>query len=54
MIESAGQEVEILAVDAGHPVMVRQGRILASTFHPELTRDTAVHEYFASIVRNSH
>ncbi|MGH9699019.1 MAG: pyridoxal 5'-phosphate synthase glutaminase subunit PdxT [Candidatus Acidiferrales bacterium] len=54
IIESAGQEVEILAVDAGHPVMVRQGRILASTFHPELTRDTAVHEYFASIVRNSH
>jgi 5'-phosphate synthase pdxT subunit len=40
-------------VDAGHPVMVRQGRILASTFHPELTQDTAVHEYFVSIARNS-
>lgn len=54
IIESAGQDVEILAVDAGHPVMVRQGRILASTFHPELTWDTAVHEYFTSIARNSH
>jgi 5'-phosphate synthase pdxT subunit len=46
IIESVGQGIEILAEDAGHPVLVRQERILASTFHPELTDDTAVHEYF--------
>jgi 5'-phosphate synthase pdxT subunit len=52
IIESVGKEVEILAEDAGHPVLVRQGRILASTFHPELTSDTAVHDYFLGLVSN--
>lgn len=46
IIESVGQGIDILAEDAGHPVLVRQGKVLASTFHPELTDDTAVHEYF--------
>jgi 5'-phosphate synthase pdxT subunit len=46
VIQSVGRDVEILAEDAGHPVLVQQGRILASTFHPELTSDTAVHEHF--------
>ena len=35
---------------AGHPVLVRQGRVLASTFHPELTDDPAVHEYFVNLM----
>jgi pyridoxal 5'-phosphate synthase pdxT subunit len=52
IIESVGKDVEILANDAGHPVLVRQGRILAATFHPELTADTAVHEYFLKLARN--
>ncbi len=52
IIESVGATVEVLAEDAGHPVLVREGRILASTFHPELTDDTAVHEYFLKLVRN--
>jgi pyridoxal 5'-phosphate synthase pdxT subunit len=52
IIESAGPAVEILAEDSGHPVLVRQGRILASTFHPELTSDTVVHEHFLSLVRS--
>jgi pyridoxal 5'-phosphate synthase pdxT subunit len=52
IIESMGKGVEVLAEDAGHPVLVRQGRILASTFHPELTSDTAVHDYFLGLVRN--
>jgi pyridoxal 5'-phosphate synthase pdxT subunit len=52
IIESTGEGVSILAEDAGHPVLVRQGRILAATFHPELTNDNAVHEYFAQIARN--
>jgi len=46
IIESIGKDVEVLAEDAGHPVLVRQGKILVSTFHPELTADPFVHEYF--------
>jgi len=50
IIESTGQYVRILAEDAGHPVLVQQGRILASTFHPELTDDTTVHSYFLKLM----
>jgi 5'-phosphate synthase pdxT subunit len=50
IIESTGQDVRILAEDAGHPVLVQQGRILASTFHPELTDDTTVHSYFLKLM----
>jgi 5'-phosphate synthase pdxT subunit len=49
VIQSVGAGVEILAEDAGHPVLVQQGRILASTFHPELTSDTTVHGHFLKI-----
>jgi len=49
IIESMGNGVEALAEDAGHPVLVRQGRILASTFHPELSSDPLVHEYFLKL-----
>jgi pyridoxal 5'-phosphate synthase pdxT subunit len=52
IIEKIGPSVEVLAEDAGRPVLVRQGRILASTFHPELTDDPTVHEYFAKLARN--
>lgn len=52
IIEWAGEGVAILAEDAGHPVLVQQGRILASTFHPELTNDTTVHEYFLQVSRD--
>ena len=52
IIEKIGAAVEVLAEDAGHPVLVREGRILASTFHPELTEDTTVHEYFVRLARN--
>lgn len=52
IIESVGSAVEILAEDAGHPVLVRQGRILAATFHPELSDDTAVHEFFVCMAKN--
>jgi len=50
IIESIGKGVEVLAEDAGHPVLVQQGRILASTFHPELTTDTTVHEHFLKMM----
>jgi 5'-phosphate synthase pdxT subunit len=50
IIESTGEGVAVLAEDEGHPVLVRQGPILAATFHPELTDDTSVHEYFLAMV----
>ena len=43
----------MLAEDAGHPVLVRQGKILASTFHPELTGDPSVHEYFLKMAESA-
>jgi pyridoxal 5'-phosphate synthase pdxT subunit len=52
IIERVGPGVEILAEDAGHPVLVREGTILAATFHPELSDDTAVHEYFVRMARD--
>src|SRR5208282_574547 len=52
VIESVGEGVEVLAVDAGHPVLVQQGRILAATFHPELTDDTTVHAHFLKLADN--
>lgn len=52
IIESVGQGIEVLAEDGGHPVLVRHGRIMAATFHPELTDDTTVHEHFLKLARN--
>lgn len=43
-IEKHGADVEVLATVDDHPVMVRQGRILATSFHPELTGDSRIHE----------
>ena len=45
-VESVSDSVEVLATSHGHPVAVRQGNILATSFHPELTEDHAVHRYF--------
>jgi 5'-phosphate synthase pdxT subunit len=42
-------EVEVLARHEGEPVLVRQGRVLAATFHPELTRSRALHRYAAGL-----
>ncbi len=47
MIESVGEGVEVLAqLDDGTIVAARQGNMLATSFHPELTRDTRVHALF--------
>lgn len=54
IIASVGSGVKVLAEDAGHPVLVEQGRILAATFHPELTDDPTIHEYFIKMARNGH
>ena len=50
--KSPGTKVEVLAESEGHPVLVQQGRILAATFHPELTSDSTIHEYLLRVARN--
>jgi 5'-phosphate synthase pdxT subunit len=50
-IARAGPEVEVLTELDGAPVLVRDGRILAAAFHPELTEDTRVHERFLAMIR---
>ncbi len=44
VVEAVGRDVEVLAEHADRPVLVRQGTIWASTFHPELSGDLRVHE----------
>jgi 5'-phosphate synthase pdxT subunit len=46
-------DVEVLARHDGEPVVVRQGRVLAATFHPELTRSRALHRYAAGLADRS-
>jgi len=50
-IERAGPGVEVLASYEGHGVFVRQGNVVATSFHPELTADSRVHRYFLDLVR---
>ena len=51
-IEHVGPGVEVVATEGNDPVAVRQGRVMASTFHPELSDDTRVHRAFLDLVRN--
>ena len=51
-IESVGKNVEVLAKRGDDPVLVRQGRVMAATFHPELSEDRRVHQEFLKLVRN--
>lgn len=46
-----GQDVEVLARHNGDPVLVREGRVFAATFHPELTEDRRVHEMVLAAAR---
>lgn len=52
-VERAGDAVEVLAERDGHAVMVRQKNMLATSFHPELSGDRRVHEYFMQMVREA-
>ena len=52
IIEKIGADVEVLSTVNDHPVLVRQGASLASSFHPELVPDLRVHEIFVSIVKS--
>jgi 5'-phosphate synthase pdxT subunit len=51
-IERVGDHVEILGSINDEPVLVRQGNVLAASFHPELSNDARLHEYFVSITAN--
>ncbi len=51
-IESMGKEVEVLAKRGDDPVLVRQGKVMAATFHPELSDDKRVHAEFLKLVKN--
>lgn len=48
-IAEAGRDVEILAEVRGHVVAARQGNVLVTAFHPELTEDLSVHQYFLEL-----
>jgi pyridoxal 5'-phosphate synthase pdxT subunit len=52
-VSDAGPGVEVLGRLDGQPVLVREGRVLAASFHPELTGDTRVHERFLELVREA-
>jgi 5'-phosphate synthase pdxT subunit len=50
-VTEAGPDVEVLASHDGVPVLLRAGRYLVASFHPELTGDTRVHERFLELVK---
>lgn len=49
IIESVHNGVNVIAEFAGKPVMARKEKLLVSTFHPELTKDSRIHEFFISM-----
>lgn len=50
-IERVGPGVRVLAAVGDHIVIARQGQFLATAFHPELTRDDRIHQYFIAMIR---
>ncbi|MCL2585742.1 MAG: pyridoxal 5'-phosphate synthase glutaminase subunit PdxT [Streptosporangiales bacterium] len=52
-VERAGPDVSVVGTDSGRIVAVRQGSLLATAFHPELTPDRRVHELFVSMVKGT-
>ena len=52
-VREVGPEVEVLAELDGEPVLLREGRFIVASFHPELTDDTRVHERFLELVREA-
>jgi 5'-phosphate synthase pdxT subunit len=53
-IERVGEGVEVIATEGNtkDPVLVRKGKTLAATFHPELSDDPRIHKYFLELVAN--
>ena len=52
-IRDLGDEIEVLGELDGEPVLVREGRLLLASFHPELTDDPRVHELFLQVVEET-
>jgi 5'-phosphate synthase pdxT subunit len=52
-VREAGPDVVVLAERDGEPVLLREGRFLVASFHPELTDDTRVHERFLELVKEA-
>ena len=52
-IERVGPDVEVIATEGSDPVAVRQGRVMAATFHPELSDDTRVHRAFLDLIEKA-
>ena len=53
-IERMGPGVEVVATEGEDPVVVRQGKTMAATFHPELSDDPRVHQKFLDLVKNGN
>src|SRR5258708_3806779 len=53
-IERMGPDVEVVATEGKDPVVVRQGKTMAATFHPELSDDPRVHQKFLDLVKNGN
>ena len=53
-IASAGPEVRVLAQVDGRIVAARQGRMLVTAFHPELSGNLSVHRYFLTLAAQNH
>jgi 5'-phosphate synthase pdxT subunit len=53
-IERVGKGVEVIATEDKDPVLVRKGKTLAATFHPELSDDRRIHQYFLDLIENNH
>lgn len=49
-IERVGEGVEVIATEGKDPVLVRKGKTMAATFHPELSDDPRIHQYFLDLV----
>jgi pyridoxal 5'-phosphate synthase pdxT subunit len=52
-IERVGHGVDVIATEGNDPVAVRQGKIMAATFHPEPSHDARVHRAFLDLIQNS-
>lgn len=52
-IERVGRDVEVIATQGADPVAVKQGRVMAATFHPELSEDTRIHRAFLELVMDT-
>jgi 5'-phosphate synthase pdxT subunit len=53
-IERIGKDIEVIATEGKDAVLVRRGKTLAATFHPELSDDPRIHKYFIDLVANGH